>query len=93
MFFSLTTIPSTGIFSPGLTSTMSPRCSVAIGTSFTSSPSTTRAVFGCKPISERMAEAVLFLARFSSRRPVSTKVMIMTEASNHVSHTMPRASQ
>ena len=64
-----------------------------MGTSFTSSPSTTRAVLGCRPISERMAEAVLFFARDSIRRPVSTNVMIMTEASNHVSHLMPRAPQ
>ena len=57
------------------------------------SPSTTRAVLGCRPISERMAEAVLFLARDSKSRPVSTKVMIITEASYHVSHSMPREPQ
>ena len=48
-------------------------------------PSVTRwAVFGCSPISARMAEAVLFLARSSNIRPVSTKVIIITEASNHL---------
>ena len=74
-------VPSTGIFSPGRTSRMSPFCTAEMGMS-TGEPSTTAwAVFGCRLISERMAEAVLCLARSSKSRPVSTKVMIMTEAS------------
>ena len=44
-------------------------------------PLTRRAVFGCNPISERMAAAVPCLARSSSTRPVSTNVTIITDAS------------
>ena len=74
-------LPSTGIFSPALTSMVSPFCKAEMGVSVIM-PSTTRcAVLGVSPISERMAEAVPFLAFSSSILPVSTKVMIITEAS------------
>ena len=75
------TTPSTATFSPALTSTQSPGCTAARGISTRASPLTTRAVLGARPMSERMAEAVLCLARSSSMRPVSTKVSIMTVAS------------
>ena len=85
------TRPSTGMRSPGRTSMVSPGCRTEIGASVTEPFSTRWAVFGCSPIRARMAEAVPFLARSSMSRPVSTKVMIITEASNHVCHSMPRA--
>ena len=75
------THPSTGILSPGRTSITSPFSRVDMGTSVVSPPETSRAVFGCKPISERMAAAVPCFARSSSTRPVSTNVIIITEAS------------
>ena len=81
------THPSTGIFSPALTSTMSPLPRVATGTSHSSicfvsaEYCSMRAVLGARPISVRIAEAVLFFARSSSRRPVSTKEIIITDAS------------
>ena len=87
------TSPSTGTFSPARTSRMSPRLMVAMGTSCSSSPSTSRAVFGARPISCRMLPAVSSLARSSSSRPVSTKVIIITETSKYVCHWMPRAPQ
>ena len=76
------TLPSTGIFSPGRTSSTSRGWTAAMGMS-TAAPSSVMqwAVFGCRPISERMLPAVPCLARSSRRRPVSTKVMIITEAS------------
>ena len=49
------------------------------------------AVFGCNPISSRILPAVPRLAFSSIRRPVRTKVMIITLASKYVCHSMPRA--
>ena len=87
------TTPSTGIFSPALTSITSPRPIVDKGTSSILSPSISRAVFGCNPIKWRMLLAVLSLAFSSKHLPVSTKVMIITEASKYVCHSMPLAPQ
>ena len=88
-----TTCPSTGIFSPACTSMVSPFCKAEIGAS-TGVPSTMRrAVLGVSPIKARIADAVPCLARSSSKRPVSTKVMIITEASNHVCHSIPLVPQ
>ena len=75
------TVPSTGTFSPILTSTTSRTATVESGTSTTSPSFTTCACRGTSPISERIAEAVDFFARSSSNRPVSTKVIIITDAS------------
>ena len=59
------TTPSTGIFSPGRTTTRSPTCTASTGMS-TSRPSrTTRAVFACRPMSFLMASEVRPLARAS----------------------------
>ena len=77
----IVTTPSTGIFSPALTSTMSPLSIVATGTSSNFESTTTLAVFGCNPINWRMLLAVPSLAFSSSMRPVSTKVIIMADAS------------
>ena len=77
----LTIVPSTGIFSPGRTSSVSRGCTAEMGISFVSPASTRCAVLGVSPISERMLLAVPCLARSSSSLPVSTKVIIITEAS------------
>ena len=49
------TTPSTGIFSPGRTSTVSPATTWARGTSRSSPPRTTRAVGGVRFMSDSMA--------------------------------------
>ena len=77
----LSTVPSTGILSPGRTDTRSPARNVAIGTSRSMPPANRRAVEGCNPISFLIADEVLPLARSSSNLPSRTKAMIMQEAS------------
>ena len=64
-----TTTPSTAIFSPGRTMTMSPATTSSIGTSSSSPSRTTRAVFACRPISRLIAAEVWPFARASSQRP------------------------
>ena len=76
-----TTTPSTGIFSPGRTSTVSPATTWARGTSRSSPPRTTRAVGGVRFMSDSMAWFVAPLARLSSILPNSTKVMSMAQVS------------
>jgi hypothetical protein len=79
------TSPSTGIFSPGLTTTMSPISTFSTGTS-TSSPSRiTRAVFAWSPASFFIASLVRPFALASSKRPSRIKVMISAEVSKYTS--------
>ena len=75
------TRPSTGIFSPGRTRTMSfnKTCSIAISTSFLSR--TTRAVFTCNPIKRLIASLVLPRAFTSNANPKSINPMIIAVAS------------
>ena len=79
------TRPSTGIFSPGLTTTTSPICTSSTGTSTSSPPRTTRAVFACSPASFFMASLVRPFARASSRRPSRIRVMMSAEVSKYTS--------
>ncbi len=66
--------PSTGIFSPGRTTTRSPTSTASTGMS-TSRPSrTTRAVFARRPMSVRIASEVRPLARASRKRPRMMRV-------------------
>ena len=75
------TTPSTGMRSPGRTTTRSPTFTCALGTS-TSAPSRrTRAVSGRNTCKARIAAAVCRLARASSHLPSNTKVMTTAEAS------------
>ena len=76
-----TTTPSTGIFSPGRTRTVSPATTWANGTSRSSPPRTTRAVGGVRFMSDSMAWFVAPLARLSSILPNSTKVTSMAQVS------------
>ena len=73
--------PSTGICSPGRTTTISPTCNRSICISSSTPPRNTRATLGCIPISLRMASEVFPLARSSIIFPVRTKAMITAEAS------------
>ena len=57
-----TTTPSTGNFSPGRTTTTSPRATSSIGISTSASLLSTRAVFACRPMRARMASPVPALA-------------------------------
>jgi hypothetical protein len=76
-----TTRPSTGMHSPGRTTTTSPTATRASGTS-TSAPSRrTLAVSGRRPMSARIAEAVRRLAPTSSHLPSRMKVMSSAEIS------------
>jgi hypothetical protein len=76
-----TTIPSTGIFSPGRTRTTSPTRTDSTGTSCSLPSRITRAVFGASPTRAVMAAAVRFLARSSSQRPIRIKAMMTSEVS------------
>ncbi|MOA22470.1 hypothetical protein D3C78_1430270 [compost metagenome] len=75
------TSPSSGIFSPGRTSTMSPVLTFSISTSTAWPSRITRAVRGCKPIRRLMAAPVLPLARASNVRPSKIKVTMTAAAS------------
>ena len=84
-----TTTPSTGTFSPGRTRSRSPTATDSSGTSASCSPSTLRATVGWRPISRRIAPAVLALARPSSQRPSRTRPMMIADASKYVSGWSP----
>ena len=73
--------PSTAIFSPGLTTRMSPSTTSSMGMSTSSLFLTTRAVLGRSPMSLRMASEVCPLARASRSLPNRTREMTMAEAS------------
>ena len=77
-----TTLPSTGIFSPGRTRSLSPAPIVSSGTSSSAPPSSMRlAVFGARSRSARIAPPVLSRARSSSTCPRSTSTVITAAAS------------
>ena len=73
--------PSTGICSPGRTTTKSPTWSFSIKISSSTPLRRTRAALGCIPINLRMAVEVFPLARSSINFPVRTKAIITAEAS------------
>ena len=79
------TTPSTGIFSPGRTITVSPGTTSSTGMSISrgcpSTWRTTRAVLACRSISRRIASLVCPLARDSSSRPKRMRAMITPAAS------------
>ena len=81
------TRPSTGIFSPGRTMTVSPgttsstRMSISVGPFGPSR--TTRAVFACSPTRRRIASDVWPFARASSRRPTRMSAMMTLAASKY----------
>jgi len=75
------TRPSTGTFSPGRTRIVSPGCTSSTGTSCSTPPRTTRAVFGCSPISALIAALVRPLASASRYFPTLMSVMIKAEVS------------
>ena len=79
-----TTMPSTGTFSPGRTRSRSPGWTCSSGTS-SSRPSgrTTRAVFGARPSSLRMAPLVWLRARSSSTWPSSTSTVTTAAVSKY----------
>ena len=77
------TTPSAGTRSPGRTTTSSPRTSCDTGSS-TSRPSRrTRATWGRRACSARIASPVCRLARPSSHLPSSTRVITTAEASKY----------
>jgi len=75
------TSPSTGIFSPGRTRTVSFFSTSLIAISCSLLSRTTRAVFGCKPIKRFIASEVRPRAFTSKARPRLIKPMIIAEAS------------
>jgi hypothetical protein len=75
------TAPSTGILSPGRTTTRSPTVTDSIGTSTSPPPRSTRAVFGASPISFFTASEVRPFALASKNRPSSTRTMIAADVS------------
>ena len=77
----LTTSPSTGTRSPGRTRISSPRTTESAGTSVSAPSRNTRAVFGCRSMSRRIAPAVTPFARASSAFPTRMSAMMMTTAS------------
>ena len=89
----LTTMPSTGTFSPGRTTTRSPVTTLATGTSTSVPPRRTRAVLGCRPMSALMAAPVCPLARASSRRPNRISVMMRAAESKYIGMLRPRCSK
>ena len=74
-------VPSTGIFSPDRTRTVSPSPTSLMGMSTSVPLRSTRAVFGWSPMSLRMASEARLFARASSSRPINTNAMIITAAS------------
>ena len=75
------TTPSTGICSPGRTTTVSPACTARTGISYSSPSSRTRASCGRRAMRARTAAEVRPLARASSQRPSRTRPMIAADAS------------
>ena len=84
-----TMVPSTGMRSPGRSTTRSPTrtCSTAISVSMPSRR--TRAVVGRSAFSAVIASAVCRVARASSHLPSSTSVMTTAEASKYRCGTAP----
>jgi len=81
-----TTFPSTGIRSPGTTSTRSPAAREATGTSAVPPPSTAfRAVTGASRTSREIPSAARALAPASMYRPRRTKVRIIVAVSKYTS--------
>jgi len=76
-----TTSPSTGTLSPGRTMKTSPGISASTAISTHWPPRSTRAVFGCRRISDSIASEVRALARASSSLPSRTRVMTAAPAS------------
>ncbi len=74
-------VPSTGIRSPGRTTTVSPLWTSATGTSTSVPFRSTRAVAGWSEMRPRSAEAVLRLARDSRALPTRMSAMMMITAS------------
>ena len=68
-----TITPSTGIFPPGFTMTISPSTTCSIGISTSVSPRTTSAVFACKFINFSIASPVFIFDRASKYFPNTTK--------------------
>jgi len=87
----LSTSPSTGMRSPGLTMTRSCSTSAAIGTSISCSSRRTRAWSGRSPASARRAAAVCRFARASKVLPTSTSEMMNSTASKYTSGDTPLA--
>jgi hypothetical protein len=77
----LSTFPSTGIFSPGRTSTRSPTTTDSIGTSCSVPSRMTRAVLACIPMSRLMAALVRPVARASKYLPSRIRTMMTAAAS------------
>ena len=76
-----TTTPSTGIFSPGRTSTRSPTITCSRGTSISTPSRRTRALGGARAKRRRMASEARPRVRASSQRPSRMKVMIIRAVS------------
>ncbi len=74
-------LPSTGIFSPGRTTTRSPTNTLLNGISASLPSRIIRAVCGVSPMSLRMAWEVRPLARFSRKRPRRINTMMAPEVS------------
>lgn len=83
-------MPSTGIRSPGLTTTVSPVITSSRPISCSSPLRRTRAVAGWRPISLLIASDVRPFARASSMRPSRISVMIIAEVSKYTCASMPR---
>ena len=75
--------PSTGMRSPGSTTTRSPTRTSAIATSTSRPPRRTRATLGRRACSARMASVVWRFARASSHLPSSTSAITTAEASKY----------
>ncbi len=77
----LTTSPSTGNFSPGLMTTMSPTRTSSTSTSSSWPSRAMRAVRGWRPIRARIASPVPAFALVSSSRPTRIRVTMTPTAS------------
>ncbi|OPZ70247.1 MAG: hypothetical protein BWY81_00027 [Firmicutes bacterium ADurb.Bin467] len=89
-----TTVPSTGIFAPGLTTSMSPISTSSIGISRSAPFSRRIAVFGCRPISFLIASLVRPFETASSDFPSSISAMMTPAVSKYSASTAakwPRA--
>ena len=73
--------PSTGIRSPGRTTTTSPGWTSSTGTSISAPPRTTRALFGWSCMRRRSAAEVCRFARASSMLPTRMSAMMRMTAS------------
>jgi len=85
-----TTVPSTGIFSPGRTRSLSSTCTWSSGTSASPPWSSSRfAVLGARPSSARIAPLVWLRARSSNTCPRSTRATITAAGSKYTSICLP----